>query len=298
MDSMPPQTPVPGNEDPAGLGGQPAGQYTPPAETPQPYTPGSVQAPYQPPSQGGQYQQAAPPPGTMAPPPYGQQYGPGMPPPPPRKGFPWLAVCGITCGVLLLVLIGVGTCTYKFMKPFVQMGAQVATLTTEIQKADPAMIRREAVPVSAEELAQNPSLYSGKWIAVEGTVLSGGSQNPMAQQSFSNQQTTNYMLGTSVMVMDVNNGPQIAQAGESMRAYGKFYAWDITEMSKIPFVGKTIEEAIKKDPELSKMKSFIMFITKDIEKASGTFPGAPKQEPAADAAASGDIASGDSGWAK
>jgi len=272
MDSMPPQPP----QQPEG--GQPPSQpYTPPQSGYAPYTPPPSQAPMPP-----AYQAYTPPPEQQPLQPYGQ----GMPPPAParRGGFPWLACCGITCLVLIILGGGMTFCTYQMVKPFMNMGMEIAKISDEVKKADIAMIRQQASPVTVEQLVANAALYEGKWVAVEGTVTSNtsGSSSNFSAGDFSTEDSTNYTLTNNVVVMDVTKSPPVASPGQKIRAYGKFYIWDLASISQMPFVGPALEQEMKKDPQFAQTSKIIMVIAKQVELASGSFPGAPQGKPPAE----------------
>jgi len=283
--------PVESRQVPVPPEGGPAPAATPGAYPPGQYAPPYGQQPYVPPQQS-----YLPPQQPYAPPqqPYQQpQYPYGAPPSPaPRKGFNWPACCGITCLVLLILGGGVGYCAYRVLQPFWKMTLEASKLEKEVRAADLNTIKSSAEVVSAEKLAANPDAYAGKWIALEGVVASGQEvAGPWSSGSFGGGQTTNYELEHGVMVMDTSNTPAVSKAGEGMRAYGKFFAWGLSDMEKMPLFGRVFTEEMKKDPQFKDLTQFVFFVAKGVEAAGGaaTKPGAGEAPPKSAAAG---------GWSK
>lgn len=276
--------------------------YQPPA---QPYQP--PQAPYQPPQ--APYQ---PPAGQYPPPaqPYQQQPGgyQQVPPPPPpgqRKGFNWLACCGITCLVVVIVGGLVTFCSYTMFKPFWQMGMGMAKVSQTVETTDEATAVAAAVPVTTAELAGAPQNYSGQWLAVTGTLLptpSGMGNASFTSGNFNSANTTPYLMSDNVMVMDMSKAPAVGTTGDTVTAYGQIYALDMAELEKIPYVGKSMVEEMKKsDPTLAASSKIVFVMAKKVELvgASGMQP--PPALPGGDSApppgTAGD-AVGAQGWNK
>jgi hypothetical protein len=155
-------------------------------------------------------------------------------------------------------------------QPFWKMGVEASNLEKEVRAADLNTIKSSAVAVSAEGLAANPDAYAGKWIALEGVVASGqGMAGPWSPTSFGNGQTANYELEHGVMVMDTSNTPAVAKAGERLRAYGKFFAWGLSDMEKMPFVGRAFTAEMKKDPQFKDISQWVFFVAKSVEAEGG-----------------------------
>ena len=220
-------------------------------------------------------------------------FPPPPPPPPPtqqRRGFNWLACCGITCAVLVIIggLVGYGC--WQFMQPMVEMGMKLVEMEEEVNAADSQTIRASAVPIDATELAANPNLYDGQWVAVEGTISTSGYQGAFQAQDFDSEETTSYLLGDNIIVMDITHAPAIGAAGDRMRAYGKCYRW---QLKKIPLVGKFMEEAMKSGaPGAPTSTDMVFVLTKDVELIGA----APASELPPDVSEEPSPASKDQGW--
>jgi hypothetical protein len=250
--------------DNPGQGQPPQQPYQPPQ---QPYQP--PQQPYQPPQE--QYQ----PPQGAYPPPQGayQPAGyppPGYAPPPPapvkRKGFNWLACCGISCGVLLILGIGFGALIWGFVKPFVNMGMEMSRLQTDVQNTDIATIQAGAVSVNADQLFANPGGYKGQWLAVQGKLASAGQTGTtFSAQDFDTSEMTPYTLEGGVLLLDITKAPPVGQPGDTVLAYGKLYVFDLDTLNKMPLIGKAIEEEMKKDPQLQGITKVVFVLAKQVE---------------------------------
>lgn len=265
-----PQTPGGENPPPQPPPYQPPSQpYQPPA---QPYQP--PQAPYQPPQ--AQYQ---PPPAQYQQSPQAYQQQPGgyqqVPPPPPasqRKGFNWLACCGITCLVLLILGVLLFFGCWNFIKPFYSMGVGMAKVSEVVQGTDEATVISAAVPVTTAELSAAPQNYSNQWLAVTGTVQSTSAMSNanFSSGNFNSSNTTPYMLSNSVLVMDMTKAPAVGAAGDTVTAYGQIYVMDLAEVGKIPMVGKALLEEMKKDPQFAGNSKMVFVIAKKVERVGGT----------------------------
>jgi hypothetical protein len=207
-------------------------------------------APYQPPQQQQQ--------------PYGYQQAP-PPPAPQKKGFNWLACCGITCLVLVIIGGGIAFCSYKMVAPFVNMGLEIDSLQTEVKGADISTIRGSAVEVDTQMLFENPGDFKGSWLVVTGEVIDDDSNASIGADSFAGGEFTTYVLENNVILMDVSNASSGVAAGDQIRAYGKCYGWDLMELEKMPFFGKTIADEMRSDPEFSGNTKMIFFMGKGIE---------------------------------
>lgn len=200
------------------------------------------------------------------------------PPPPPqqKKGFNWLACCGITCLVLIIIggLIGYGC--YRMMRPMIAMGIELDALRTEVANTDSTTIRSSAVTVESTALGADPKSYQGQWLAVEGEIMSLEFSGEFSAGDFSSGEATNYVLSGDISVMDISQAPAVGTAGDRIRAYGKVYTLEISEM---PFFGQLFEEAAKQDPSLPKAGKIVFFITKDVELAGSAAPSPPRPKP-------------------
>lgn len=238
---------------------QPTGETTEPGSggmPPQPPYQPPAQPPYQPPSQPP-YQQPVYPGGYQAPP----------PPPPRQKGFNWLACCGITCLVLLIVGGGMAFCTYRMVKPFVGMTTELASLGTELKTTDIATIKATAEPVDEIALSTSPDQYTGRWLEFEGELSNNSFSGTAAFSSgdFSTDEYTNYVI-RNILVMDVDKSPPVGNAGDRIRAYGKAYSIELATLESIPFVGKPIVDELRKDPMLAGQDTMVFFLCKGIER--------------------------------
>lgn len=250
----------------------------------------------------------APPSGPYSPPggyepPAGQPYMPpqtevqgGYPPPayspPPQQkkgGFNWLACCGISCGVLLvvtiIVVLVVGKSCSGFLGPIMQMGK----IAQEIEKTDIATIQSSASPVDAASLSADPASFKDQWLAVEGML--GDESDAMAQsmKSQSGQDGTAYFISPDILVIDVSNAPPVGDAGDTVRAYGKAVKLDFKEMLK--FMGEEAVKELENDPQMQGHTSFVFVFAKQVDLvATGDPPAAPpagEAPPAGDAPADG-----------
>jgi hypothetical protein len=256
MDTQTPWQPEqPGSTEP-----QPGGPYTPPS---QPY---------------GQQPGSYPPPGE----PYGvPQGGFSAPPPAAQKkgGFNWLACCGISCGVIviltIIIVLVVGKSCGGFFGPIVQ----IAMVATEVQETDASTIRSSASPVDANSLVAAPAAYKGKWLAVEGVL--GDQNDPMAREmgSQSGQEGTAYFMEPNIVVVDASKAPPVGQAGDTVRAYGKAVELDLKEMLK--FAGPEAMKEIENDPELAGRTKIVFVFCKEVELVSAGSGGTAPAEPSA-----------------
>lgn len=226
---------------PTGQTGQPSSGGTPP------------QQPYQPPAQQsgipGGYQQAP------------------LPPPPQKKGFNWLACCGITCVVLFILGGGMVFCTYQMAKPFIEMTTELASLSNEVISNDVATMKASAIPVDAIALSTSPDQYTGQWLELEGELSHNSFTGTSAFSSgdFNTEDCTNYVI-RNVLVMDVDRSPAVGNAGDRIRAYGKAYALHLSAIEKIPFIGKPMVDEFRKDPMLAGQDTMIFFLCKGIHR--------------------------------
>ena len=238
-------------------------QPDPPASGEQPDS--GAAPPYQPETGQGQ-------------PPAQQPYQPaggyqGAPPPPPaKKGFNWLACCGISCAVLLIVGGLVGFCSYRMFQPFFSLGIEMAAMSTRVQETDLATIKAGAVAVTAAELAADPSLYKAQWLELEGEIATSSafSGSSFSLGDFSSEDSTNYELVGNIVLMDVTGAPAVGTAGDEIVAYGQCFTWDLMEMEKMPFFGKALVEEIKNDPNMQGQTAYVMFMAKDVSLAGPT----------------------------
>jgi hypothetical protein len=222
--------------------------------------------------------------------------------PPKQKGFNWLACCGITCGLLLLLTILFGILFWQMIAPIVGMGTSAVAMEKEVREASIESIQSSATPVDAATLTASPDAYDDQWIELTGKLASYGTPPPSSGQG--QLEGTQYMLEPMIMVTDISMNPPAGQAGDELRAWGKFVVMDL---SKMPFMGQMIKDEMAKDPTFQGNTAFIMFVAKQVELVGGasgesagsTENAAPESgdAPAAeDTAGSGESSSGDSGW--
>lgn len=196
--------------------------------------------------------------GQSAPPPP----SPPPPPPPPTKSFNWLACCGISCGVLLVIGIITGIFIWKFAQGAIDTFQPMIEAGEQVQQTDLATIQAEAQTVSALMLAANPSAYTSGWIELEGLIIpdpDGGSQYPGGGEG------TAYFVEGNVIVVDSSNSPRVGSAGDTIRCWGKAVVFDMTS---IPLFGGLIEKAMKQDPSVPDMSSIVLFMAKSVERVS------------------------------
>ncbi len=207
------------------------------------------------PNQSGQQQY--PPSGAYAP-----------PPPAQKKGFNWLAFCGITCLVLVIIFGGIAFYTYRFVQPFLNMGLQMESISQNVKATDAATIKAGAISVTPEQLTSDVGSYQGQWLRVEGELALGDAfgSSSFSTGDFSTEDSTNYILPGNVLVMDVTGAPSVAAAGDTIVAYGQCYGWDLQEMENIPFVGKIIVDEMKNDPNMGGNTKMVFFLAKEVER--------------------------------
>lgn len=229
-----------------------------------------------------------------------QPYQPagGYPPPPPapqRKGFNWVACCGITCVVLLIIGGLAGYCGYRFLQPVIGVGIKVANVEEQVNSTDLAAIKAEAMQTDASVLAANAPAYEGQWLALEGVIAEdAGAGSPAGPGGFGTQDATYYILQGPVVVMDLSQAAAVGGIGDRIRAYGQCVAWDLLELEKMPIIGKGLTEGMTSDPELEGRTQIVIFVAKEV--ALVTLEDDPPAEPAgiADEADTGN----GSGWLK
>lgn len=251
-------------------------------------SPGQQPGPYQPPQQYSQQQY---------PPQYPpqQQYGPppGYAPPPPspgeRKGFNWLACCGISCGVLLVLGIIVFVFFYNLVAPFIGMGVDMEKINGEIASTSVETIESQATSVGADELQANPDSYEGQWLVVTGVLSDAGAAGTSGMGS-SDMPNTTYFMQPGIIIMDMSVAPSVGGSGATVEAIGKIVQMDL---GKMPFFGKMIEEEMKKDPSLKTGAKMTFLLAKQVTLIS---PAPGTDTSAEPAAAPGDPASAGNGW--
>lgn len=219
----------------------------------------------------GQPETAPQAPGTAQPTgqlPY-QYQGGYQPPPPPKKGFNWLACCGISCVVLLVVGGLVTYCSIRFFQPLIALGMEMGTLYASVEQTDLATIQGSAEPVGASELGVNPSAYEGKWLELTAQIASNNPFGGASMQSgaVNTDESTNYLLEQGIILMDITNAPPAGGSGDRVVAYGQVFVWDIMELEKMPLVGKAIVEGMKQEPAMQGREEVVFFIAKDVALA-------------------------------
>lgn len=211
-------------------------------------------------------------------------YTPPPPPPPPqKKGFNWLACCGITCLVLIVIGALLFWGCWQFISPFVGMGVEMAKVGESVTSTDATTIRSAAVDVSTTDLVDTTNVFEDQWLALEGVItgdFGGGAQ--FSSGSFNAEDATQYTLEDNIIVLDMSQAPRVALAGDRLRAYGKIAVMDMTEMEKMPLVGQAIKQEMQNDPEMAKTMKMIFFIAKEVEaveeNSGGTEEDAPAEE--------------------
>jgi hypothetical protein len=214
----------------------------------------------------------------------------GDAPPPqyatPNKGFPWLMCCGIGCGVLLLIGIGVGIWAFNWAKSagesFTALGEGFEQATADANSISPEEARAQSTPISAADLSAAPGAYEDTWVAVTGELSS--SEMSGSARGFANnpglEDATSYWIMPNVMVLDVSGTARVGNPGDTVTAYGQPVAMD---MSKLPVVGKMLAEEMKNDPELGGTAMIVFLIANSVEVTAAA---------GADSADTGDTAAG------
>ena len=230
-------------------------------------------APYQPPQQPQQ--------------PYGYQQAP-PPPAPQKKGFNWLACCGITCLVLVIIVGGVSFCAYKTFAPLLNPVFEIAKISEEVKSAKMTDIQSDTIEVDTQMLYDNPKDFKGRWLALTGEVIDDDSNSTIGADTFTNGEFTTFALENNVVLMDISNSASGITTGDQIKAYGQCYGWDLMEIEKAPFFGKEMAAEMRKDPSLAGNTKIIFFMAKGIEVVQVGGGGTP----------SGDEDSGGDGWVR
>ncbi|MCB1221379.1 MAG: hypothetical protein H7A35_07870 [Planctomycetales bacterium] len=199
-------------------------------------------------------------------------------PPPKKKGFNWLACCGIGCGVVVIIAIIMGFAGFNFVNKIAGGAMKVAM---ELESTDAATIRAQAQSEDATVVAGNPSGYTSQWVAMNCTVMTpeefgrtyfGGSSSSGDWQSSdfqnqSGQQGTMYLVEGGFMVIDSSNAPTKAQPGDRIIAYGKPFVMDF---SAIPGMD---------DKDMQQLSNLKMFMAKEVDVVSGAADEEPDDTP-------------------
>jgi hypothetical protein len=195
-----------------------------------------------------------------------QPMQPGYSPPQKKGGFNWLACCGISCGVMLVLAIIAGFFIYSAAKKVMDSIGPVIEAATELESTSIEEIRAQAVTVDAEVAGASPETYSEQWLALEGEVMdpgefvstyyAGGGDTTNEIQSSASQEGTVYMLRGGIMLTDTSNSASVAGVGEYVRGYGKLVVIDLAAM---PWVGPIIAQ------ELGENSKFSFFVAKQVE---------------------------------
>ncbi|MDQ3024827.1 MAG: hypothetical protein M3R04_10715 [bacterium] len=229
------------------------------------------------------YTSAHPAPSTYTPDAYAP--GPGQPPLPPlsedRKGINWLACCGITCGVLLVITIVVVFMGMKYIGPIYKSGLNLANVAEEVEKSGAP--DTADVTVTAEELGANPSQFEGQWVAISGLVSDdpGASVDAMKQKR-GLEDSSAYFIEPNIILLDVSTSMPSAHQGDIVLAIGKPVVFDFEKLLG-PITGGQIE----KDNELGDIKQMVFVITDSVTvvgSTDGTIPlevETPGEEPPA-----------------
>ncbi|MBN2081739.1 hypothetical protein JW859_05955 [bacterium] len=218
------------------------------------------------------------------------------PPPPPAKkgGFNWLACCGITCLVLLIIGGLVGFCTWRMIAPFMGMGLQMASISETVSNTDIQTIKASAVEVDVDQLKAGAKGYEGQWLKLTGELTQAGQiASGFSTNEFNSEDMTSYVLGSNIVVMDVTKAPSVGGMGDTIVAYGKCYSWDLMELEKMPFFGGMIAEELKNSPEFQGNTSMVFFMAKEVTRV-----GVADQTNSAADTAPPDAGEGASGWMK
>jgi len=210
------------------------------------------------------------------------------PPPPPqpaKKGFNWLACCGITCLVLVIIGALMAWGCYRMAKPFIAMIAEMKVIQEEVMRTDSATVRSAATAVDGSTLTQTPSDYKDKWLAVEDTIVSTTmGANPFSGGNAQAQNATQYTLTSGIMVIDLSNAPPVGSGGDTIRAYGKAYIMDWKDLEKAPIFGKLVEELKKESAPGANTLQLPIVIAKEVELVTAG-GGGEEEQPQDDAPA-------------
>ena len=198
-----------------------------------------------------------------------QPMQPGYSPPQKKKGFNWLACCGISCGVLLVLAIIAGIFIYTGFKKVMDSIQPMITAATELESTSIDDIRSQASNMDAESAGSDPDAYNGQWLALEGEVMdpsefvntyyATGGDTASEIRSSASQEGTLYMLRGGIMMTDISNSPSKASPGDTVRGYGKLI---VIDMADLPWVGPIIAQ------ELGENTKFSFFVAKQVESVS------------------------------
>jgi hypothetical protein len=153
--------------------------------------------------------------------------------------------------------------------------AQSTVASTAIES-----IKADAKPVDADELTAHPEAYIDQWVALTGALIAEPSQS-QGQANFgpagSGFNGMAYPMEERVIVFDSSGAPAVAHANDTVTAYGKVLELNMNDITKMPFVGKLMEQEMQKDPSLQGNLKMYFIIAKQVDLVSTATP-APATE--------------------
>lgn len=214
-----------------------------------------------------------------------QPIEPGYSAPPQKKGgFNWLACCGISCGVILVITIIFAVIGINMGRKFMDSLQPMITAAEDIENTPIDEIRAAASPASGEEVGSNPDDFEGDWLALEGEIMNPadfaknyyGEANDVSRDinSSMREEGTAYFLKGGIMMIDTSNQASKATEGDMVRGYGKLMILDFATM---PLIGPMMKA------EMGDNTEFKFFIAKEVEAIDGDDEGTQEAPPAEDA---------------
>ena len=218
------------------------------------------------------------------------------PPQPQSRGFNWLACCGITCLVLLIVGGLVGYCGYRAFKPLLDLVFGLDAVAGEVRSAELQTIKDGAMELDTGMLVGNATMYEQQWLALEGEIATVGFPEEMnfSGRQFNTEQTTNYILDNNVIVLDLTQAAPVGSVGDRIRVYGRCYVWDLDKAEDDSFISGMVREVMEQDPDWAGSTTLIFCFAKEVTRVS-VADGAPAEP--ADTPADQEAVD-DSGWLK
>jgi hypothetical protein len=232
---------------------------------------------------------ATPPPPESPYTPHAYASGPGQPPPTShyaeekKGGFNWLACCGISCGLALVLGIVFFYAGYKYFKPLISAGMQLNTVAEDVKQNGAP--EQADIEVTVEELGANPAQFEGQWVALTGKVADdpGGPVDSMRQQQ-GMQESSAYFIEPNIVVMDMSTTQPVARQGDTISVIGKPVVLDFEKL-----LGPLASRQIEKENELEDMKTMVFVVTDKVVVDSSSVPNdempeneTPSEEPPAD----------------
>lgn len=195
-----------------------------------------------------------------------------------KKGINWLSIFGIVILVVLIAAIVWAMMIWnqgkdnRLIKAFMDIEPKLAEMDTLTQ----SQIENQGQPVTAADLAQDPTGYADVYVVVDGTVSAEESQvvdQNIARNVFTDTKFKAYILDDSVVMVDVTGtGPELPE-GTVIRGYGVLLLVNIDDIWKLPVVGPNLKREFANVEGMS--KQIVFFFSKGVKIMA---PARPKDE--------------------